>query len=220
MSTSYSNYQASELRNGDRMNQPEFHELYEQMPESFRAELIGGTVFVSMPLGRPHAKGHILLSALLAAYSAGTPDTEALSEATVILGNEDEVQPDLLLRMRPEVGGATSDDYDIYINGAPELVCEVAYSSRAIDLHLKRKRYAKAGVREYFVLCLQPKQIHWLSFVDGNLIEPNEANIFCSRVFPGLWIDREGVLNLDYHKAMATMNAGLSSEEHAKFRLR
>lgn len=104
-----------------------------------------------------------LLSALLAAYSAGTPDTEALSEATVILGNEDEVQPDLLLRMRPEVGGATSDDYDIYINGAPELVCEVAYSSRAIDLHLKRKRYAKAGVREYFVLCLQPKQIHWVS---------------------------------------------------------
>lgn len=217
MSTSYSH--ALELRNGDCMKQPEFHALYERMPESFRAELIDGTVFVSMPVSLPHSRANVLLSSLLAAYSADSANMEALCHCTVILGVEDEVQPDVVLRLSPTADGSTSDDYDDYINGAPELVCEIAYSSRAIDLHLKRKRYEKAGVTEYLVWCLQPKEIHWFSFVDRNLIEPNEDDVLCSRIFPGLWVDREGLLSLDYHKVMATLNSGLASDEHAKFRV-
>ena len=34
----------TELHSGDRMTREEFHEIYSRMPESFKAELIGGTV--------------------------------------------------------------------------------------------------------------------------------------------------------------------------------
>jgi hypothetical protein len=44
----------AELENGARMTQPEFHRLYKQMPEDFRAELIGGIVYVLSPLKRRH----------------------------------------------------------------------------------------------------------------------------------------------------------------------
>jgi len=46
-----------ELQTGDRMTRDEFHRAYSQMPEGFRAELIGGVVYVASPLKRrplPH----------------------------------------------------------------------------------------------------------------------------------------------------------------------
>ncbi len=51
-----------ELQNGDRMTQQEFHRLYEQTPEGFKAELIGGIVYVASPLYPAHGKPHMLLS--------------------------------------------------------------------------------------------------------------------------------------------------------------
>jgi hypothetical protein len=39
-----------ELHSGDRLSREEFHRLYSEMPEGFRAELIGGIVYVASPL--------------------------------------------------------------------------------------------------------------------------------------------------------------------------
>ena len=36
-----------ELHNGDHMTQPEFHRIYQRMPKEFKAELIGGIVYLS-----------------------------------------------------------------------------------------------------------------------------------------------------------------------------
>lgn len=47
LDNSKSSSDVPELHNGDFMTQREFHTIYERMPVSFRAELIGGTVFVS-----------------------------------------------------------------------------------------------------------------------------------------------------------------------------
>jgi Uma2 family endonuclease len=199
------------------MEQAEFHTFYEQMPESFRAELIDGTVFVSMPLGKLHAKGHVLMSAIMAAYAGYTPGVEALSDATLILGKDDEVQPDLLLRVLPTLGGKSADAYDQFIQGSPELVCEVAYSSRAIDLHLKRRRYAQAGVLEYIVLCLEPREIRWFDFATGSMITPNDSGVLRSKAFPGLWMANQSVLQLDYLAVMDKLTEGLASAEHAAF---
>ena len=41
-----------DLHTGDRMTREEFHRIYQQMPEDFEAELIGGTVYVGSPLKR------------------------------------------------------------------------------------------------------------------------------------------------------------------------
>ncbi len=54
---------AAELYSGDRMSRAEFHPLYKQMPEDFKAELIGGTVYVASPLKLKHGTSHPWLSA-------------------------------------------------------------------------------------------------------------------------------------------------------------
>jgi Uma2 family endonuclease len=206
-----------ELRNGDHMKQEEFHNIYEQMPEAFKAELVDGTVFVAMPLGKPHAMGHARLAGVFDAYSAHTIGTEVLIEATTILGTDDEVQPDLQMRISPAYKGQSRDSHDRYVLGAPELICEIAYSSKAIDLHMKRKRYESAGVCEYIVFCLEPRQVCWFDFANKTRTNTGEDGILRSRVFPGFWLSHQGLLDLDYEKLMSVINLGLASKEHAEF---
>lgn len=147
---------ASSLHNGDCMSQLEFNKLYEKMPGGFQAELIEGIVYVKEPVGQEHGDLDVLLSSVLSAYRAATPGVQASSNVTVILGEKDEVQPDLLLRIKPDYDGQSRDS-GRYIAGPPELVVEVANTSYAIDLHVKRKRYATAGSLECLVVCLQPQ---------------------------------------------------------------
>jgi hypothetical protein len=40
------------------MSREEFHRIYEQMPEDFKAELIGGIVYVASRLRRSHGTYH------------------------------------------------------------------------------------------------------------------------------------------------------------------
>jgi hypothetical protein len=49
------------IENGGRLDQPTFHTRYEEMPQSFRAEPIGGTVYVKSPHKADHGRLHGLL---------------------------------------------------------------------------------------------------------------------------------------------------------------
>lgn len=212
-----------ELHNGDCMLQKEFHRIYDEMPEGFRAELIGGTVYISEPLGLPHGKHHVRLSSLLDAYGAATPGLEVCDNTSVILGEEDEVQPDLFLRILPEYKGQSGNTRPgrnvkaQYVKGAPELVAEIAFSSKAIDLHLKKQRYLQAGVIEYVVVCLEPLHIVWLDLRAEKVLQPNEADVYRSAIFPGLWVHGKALLTMDYQLTMGTLAQGLASREHAEF---
>src|SRR5262249_43328177 len=93
------------LENGDRMTQAEFHRRYKACPPHVRAELIGGIVYMTSPLRRPHGNYHLKLGLALELYASGTPGVEAGDNATAILGEESEPQPDLALRILPEYGG-------------------------------------------------------------------------------------------------------------------
>jgi hypothetical protein len=62
-----------ELHDGDRMSRAEFHRAYEQMPDDFRAELIGGMVHVPSPVSLPHGTMHPFASSVFAAYASATP---------------------------------------------------------------------------------------------------------------------------------------------------
>lgn len=203
------------LHNGDRMKRAEFHRAYSQMPENYRAELIGGIVFEPSPLGYPHGENHSRLGCLFDTYSIYTPGTSTADNVSVFLSDEDEVQPDLVLRI--EAGGATRLTRNAYVKGAPELVAEVAHSSRAIDLHLKKERYALAGVLEYIVMCVSPKQLHWFDLHGNNELTAGSDGVFRSRVFPGLWIHRDGLLQREGELSLEILNRGLRSPEHKKF---
>src|SRR2546428_13942390 len=104
----------TELHTGDRMTRLEFHQIYEQMPEDFKAELIGGIVYVASPLKRQHGANHLLLGTLFGNYKGNTPGVEGGDNASLLLGEEGEPQPDLYLRILPERGGqsrTTANDY-------------------------------------------------------------------------------------------------------------
>lgn len=206
-----------ELHSGDRMTQEEFHRIYSRMPEDYQAELVGGVVFVASPLKRPHSTYHLRFGSVFDAYSAHTPGVEAGDNATIVLGDEDEPQPDLFLRILPEYGGQSRNTDDEYIADGPELLCEIAHSSRAIDLHDKYRQYRKFRVLEYIVVCLRPLRLHWFDLTSGNVLPADGAGILRSIAFPGLWIDGEALLRRDYHGLMAALRSGLESPEHAAF---
>lgn len=97
------------------------------------------------------------------------------------------------------------------------MVAEIAYSSRAIDLHLKKERYALAGVNEYIVICLRPLELHWFDLSNKTTITSNNESIFASITFPGLWIHADGLLRADHEIVMDTLHKGLRTDEHAAF---
>src|SRR6516165_7755710 len=112
------------LVSGDRMNQAEFHRLYQAYPEKTKIELIAGTVYMASPLKSPHGQYHFLLSWLLGNYVAETPGVQGLDNVSTILDDKNEVQPDLSLRTLVEFGGLTTISEEQYIQGSPELVIE------------------------------------------------------------------------------------------------
>src|SRR5262245_55794165 len=118
------------------MTSREFHHIYETLPAGVKAELIGGIVFMASPLSRGHAVIHPPLSTVLFVYATRTRGTEVGDYGTILLGEDSEPQPDLFLRIPPQFGGQSRTELsgeNEYVAGAPELVIEIAHSSRAID---------------------------------------------------------------------------------------
>ena len=207
----------TELVNGDRLTQKEFHELYKRMPKHVRAELIGGIVYMASPLRARHGNSHCWLTTAFVYYEGHTPGVQSYDNATVQLDGDNEPQPDLFLRILPAFGGATTDTEDGYISGAPELVCEVSDSTRSLDLNATKREYAKAGVLEYLVLNLRDNRLHWFDLKANQELTADPDGIIRVRVFPGLWIDPAAVLARDLRALLATLDKGLASPEHAAF---
>jgi Uma2 family endonuclease len=206
-----------ELHTGDRLSREEFHRIYEKMPEAFKAELIGGIVYVASPLKRRHGTPHLLLGTIFGTYKASTPGVEGGDNTTLLLGDEGEPQPDLYLRILEACGGQTRVNADDYIVGVPELLAEIAWSSRAIDLHAKKQDYTRYGGVEYVVACLRERQLRWFDLrADTEL--PIDADGVCRvRTFPGLWIHGDALFADDYGRALATLEQGLAMPQHAEF---
>jgi Uma2 family endonuclease len=207
------------LENGDHLDQKTFHARYEAMPEGTRAELIGGIVYMPSPLRTPHGHTHGRIMHWLFDYMDSTPGTNAFDNATAILGQESEPQPDANLIITSEKGGQTRINEEEYLEGAPELIVEVASSTEAIDLHKKKNDYEQAGVREYIVVALRQNRVFWFITRNGKFEELSLGadGIYRSEVFPGLWLDPAALLRLDGPRLREVLQQGLASPEHAAF---
>lgn len=205
------------LESGDQLTQAEFHRLYQQTPEDFRAELIGGIVYVASPLRRRHGVEHLTLGSTIYTYMSATPGVEAGDNATVLLGDDAEPQPDLYLRILSEYGGQSQVSGDDYIVGPPELIIEIAHSTRAIDLHAKHACYRQYGVREYLVVCLAENEIRWFDLTVDDERHAETDRIVRIHTFPGLWIDVAALFAGDAAQLLATLQTGLATPEHAAF---
>jgi Uma2 family endonuclease len=208
------------LENGDRLTRAEFERRYEAMPGLKKAELIEGEVYIPSPVrhGR-HSHPHTRLVAWLANYETDTPGVEAGDNGSVRLHLDNEPQPDGYLIVLPDHGGQVRISEDDYIEGAPELVSEVASSSASYDLGKKRDAYRRNGVREYVVWRVLDRQIDWFVNRDGRFepILPSADGILRSTVFPGLWLDPAALVRGEKTRVKAILQQGLDSAEHAEF---
>lgn len=208
------------LENGDRLTRSEFERRYAAMPHVKKAELIEGKVYVASPVrivnhGRPHS--HIM--GWLFVYCAATPGVDIADNATVRLDADNEPQPDALLRIEPEFGGTSRISADGYVEGAPELIVEVAASSASYDLDEKLKVYRRNGVQEYLVWQVDDDRLDWFSLQSDRYInlEPDIDGISRSRIFPGLWLDVRALLNGNLARILAVIQTGVSIAEHQQF---
>ena len=113
--------------------------------------------------------------------------------------------------IKPECGGQARISDDDYVEGAPELVAEIAASSVSYDLGKKLHVYERNGVREYLVWRVQDREIDWFVLRDGRFeaLAPGDDGILRSTVFPGLWLDRAALLRGDLAAVLAALQQGL-----------
>ena len=140
------------LENGDRLTRAQFERRYAAMPHLKKAELIEGVVYLAAALRlRNHGEPHGNLTIWLGNYKVATPGMILADNTAVRLDRDNEPQPDVALFLDPVVGKQVQISEDDYIEGAPELIAEVAASSATYDLGDKKKAYRRNGVQEYIV---------------------------------------------------------------------
>lgn len=208
------------LESGDRLTRPEFERRYIASPHIRKAELVEGVVYVASPVrATRHGRPHGTIMAWLGVYWAATPGVDLQDNATVRLDPDNEPQPDALLRIEPEVGGNSTISEDDYIEGAPELVVEVAASSASYDLNDKLKAYRRNGVREYIVWQMYENRVDWFVLEEGRYVPviPDERGIIRSQVFPGLWLSVNGLRQGNRAEIFAVLQEGLVTAEHQAF---
>ncbi|ALF54446.1 hypothetical protein ACX27_18950 [Nostoc piscinale CENA21] len=208
------------LENGDRLTRFEFERRYNAMPKLKKAELIEGTVYMASPLRfEPHAEPHADLMGWLWNYKIATPGVRLGDNPTVRLDLDNEPQPDALLLIDAQAGGQSRFNEDGYVEGSPELIAEIAASSATVDLGDKKRAYRRNGIKEYIVWQVFDQQIDWFCLEAGEYVnlQPNQAGIFQSQVFPGLWLHRSALLAGDMQQVLTVLQTGLNSPEHQAF---
>ncbi len=219
-STSTKPPQPLPLETGDRLTRAEFERRYRAMPSVKKAELIEGIVYMPSPVHyKAHGKPHSDIHGWLFNYSVATPNIELCDNSTLRLDQDNELQPDLILRINEAHDGKSHVTPEDYLEGSPELIVEIASSSASYDLHEKLNVYRRNRVQEYIVWRVYDGQIDWFSLQNEQYtpLQPDEAGVIESKIFPGLRLNVAAMLARDLAKALADLQDGISSESHAAF---
>jgi Uma2 family endonuclease len=205
---------------GDYLTRAEFERRYHAQPELKKAELIEGIVYMPSPVrADKHGDPHFDLIGWLGFYRMMTPSVRGSDNATVRFDLLNEPQPDIILRLDPAAGGRSWIDGDGYLQGAPELVVEIAASSTSYDLHQKWATYARHGIQEYMVVQMNERIISWFALHEDTYVAlvSNEEGILQSQIFPGLWFDTNGFWKDDMPAVLATLQRGMASSAYRNF---
>lgn len=214
---------APPLVNGDRLTRAEFERRYEASPDLKKVELVEGVVCMPSPTrSRSHARPHAVMVGWLFTYAASTPGVQLNDNPTVRLDLDNEPQPDVALLIDPDAGGQSRVSADDYIEGAPELIVEIAASSTSRDLNEKFRVYRRNGVREYLVWPTVDRRLDWFELVDGvyRSRQPDPSGLVHSAVFPGLRLAVDALLRGDLPAVVEAQQRGLGDPAHAAFVMR
>jgi Uma2 family endonuclease len=121
-----------------------------------RFELIEGDLIEKMPKNRPHAAVTIFLVAwLIRIFGEKRVSTETTTDVRPEDNPTSQPEPDLLV-FKPTYNGfwtTTPQPKDL------ALVVEVSDSTLGLDLTAKARLYARAGIREYWVVDIRGRRI-------------------------------------------------------------
>ena len=167
---------------------------YLDLPQSEdRYEFIDGELYVA-PTPIPEHQGflgelYVIVRAFVRENRLGRVYFAPIG---VVLSEENVFQPDLIY-----ISNERLDIIGQNIIGAPDLVVEVlSPSTERFDRTVKRERYAKFGVREYWIADIIARTIE-VNVSDGNEFAVagvyGEGEAFESPLLPGLTVDISGV---------------------------
>ena len=176
------------LRTGVRMSLDEFLALGETEE---RMELDDGVLYVMPTATKDHQFLMFWIRYYFEIYLNGfeIPPVEVHHDLTTILSREFQRAPEpdlvIILTDRTDIGGVR------YVEVVPDIVVEILSSDRSRDLVYKRRIYAEAGVREYWIFDPVNDTVLPLESRDGEFAERpvlTAADTLTTPLLPGLAI--------------------------------
>jgi len=208
------------LEPGDRLTRAEFERRWEAMPNLKRAELIEGVVYMAAAVRyRQHGRPNRWITRLLATYEGRTPGVAGADNVSVRMDLDNMPQPDSLLFIEPPHSRIITIGDDGHLEGAPELIVEIASSSASYDLGAKLHAYRRNGVPEYVVWRVLEGEFDWFVLYGGEFRRQviEDDDLVRSTQFPGLWLDTRALLSGKLADAFETLDRGLATSEHEAF---
>ncbi len=121
------------------------------LPNDGRVELVDREAIDVSPSNHPH--GAALSGLIFELRNRPSRDYPAIANAAVNLFDTLMLGPDIVVLRRPLLSReATGPDFD--------LIIEISHSTLAQDLGWKAARYARHGVREYWLVDLENRKLH------------------------------------------------------------
>jgi Uma2 family endonuclease len=201
------------LLQGERVTRYEFERRYNLMRDGKKAELIDGRVLLRPDL--PFGTQRFNLIGWLGQYSALTPVSAGAAHSSIRADWGTELHPDACLFVSPEDTGCVQIDCEGFIDGTPELICDTVSHE---DWAAKLDEYCRIDVKEYVVWRVLDDAIDWFVLEGARYKRlPCDAGIYRSRVFPGLWLDVEALIDGNLLRVFEVVQEGIASEEHRQF---
>ncbi|MCW3112275.1 MAG: Uma2 family endonuclease [Segetibacter sp.] len=161
-------------------------DVFRLLPEGTLCEVIDNVLYMSPALKYHHQDLLFLLARRIEA------NLEITSRGKVIISPFDVYFDDLLSAVQPHILVLLNENKhllkaDGYIHGAPDLIIEVLSSDKKRDKVKKKSLYERAGVKEYFVVDPDTREITgWV--LKGNLYEQQNTD---TGVFKSLLLSLE-----------------------------
>ena len=158
------------------------------LPDGHRAELIDGQIYYMAPPSRRHQKISMELSATIRDYiRSHNGSCEVYSAPFAVFLSEDDrnyVEPDISVICDP------NKLTDRGCTGAPDWIIEiVSPSSRRMDYFVKLFKYRSSGVREYWIVDPDKKQIIAYDFINDDMNQYTFADSVKVGIYEDLVID-------------------------------
>jgi len=144
---------------------------YLQLPEDKRYEIIDGELFMVPSPNEAHQRILLTLTTILLNYvKKNKLGYVYCAPFDVLFSEEDIVQPDIIFVSNENRKIITKDN----IQGTPDLLVEIlSPGTSKRDLGIKKKLYAKNGVREYWIVDPEQETIEVLNLKEGAFLGKN-----------------------------------------------